>query len=125
MVRLHAAKQPRSLTGARLGVGACLWDGAFVLTAYLAAQPADTYAGRLPHNCCMLLIGAMCSGHTQLCWTVPSVTGLCARKQTQFVNLNQLVLIPIAEKRWHLKTLYAGSVSGLSLNYRSALYVKL
>ena len=38
--------QPRSLTAARLGVGACLWDGAFVLTAYLASQPANTYAGK-------------------------------------------------------------------------------
>lgn len=47
MVHLCAAKQPRSLTGARLGVGACLWDGAFVLTAYIAAQPANSYAGKL------------------------------------------------------------------------------
>ncbi|DBA83657.1 TPA: hypothetical protein ACH3X1_006213 [Trebouxia sp. C0004] len=46
MVHVCAAKQPRSLTGARLGVGACLWDGAFVLTAYIAAQPVDTYAGK-------------------------------------------------------------------------------
>lgn len=42
---LLAAKQPRSLTAARLGVGACLWDGAFVLTAYLLTQPSDTFTG--------------------------------------------------------------------------------
>ena len=47
-MHLRAAKQPRSLTGARLGVGACLWDGAFVLTAYIAAQPADSYIGKVP-----------------------------------------------------------------------------
>ena len=50
MVHVCAAKQPRSLTGARLGVGACLWDGAFVLTAYIAAQPVDTYAGGVLGN---------------------------------------------------------------------------
>lgn len=44
---LLAAKQPRSLTAARLGVGACLWDGAFVLTAYLSTQPPDTFAGNV------------------------------------------------------------------------------
>jgi hypothetical protein len=54
MVHVCAAKQPRSLTGARLGVGACLWDGAFVLTAYIAAQPADTYAGGLLGKCTLL-----------------------------------------------------------------------
>lgn len=43
---LHAVLQPRSLTAARLGVGSCLWDGAFVLTAYLATQPPGTFAGR-------------------------------------------------------------------------------
>ncbi|KAL3138792.1 hypothetical protein ABBQ32_005634 [Trebouxia sp. C0010 RCD-2024] len=43
---LLAAKQPRSLTAARLGVGACLWDGAFVLTAYLLTQPSDTFTGK-------------------------------------------------------------------------------
>jgi len=51
MVHVRAAKQPRSLTAARLGVGACLWDGAFVLTAYIAAQPVDTYAGGFLDNC--------------------------------------------------------------------------
>ncbi len=54
MVHVCAAKQPRSLTGARLGVGACLWDGAFVLTAYIAAQPVDTYAGGFLGNCTLL-----------------------------------------------------------------------
>ena len=44
---MHAVQQPRSLTAARLGVGACLWDGAFVLTAYLASQPAGEFAGML------------------------------------------------------------------------------
>ena len=38
--------QPRSLTAAKLGVGACLWDGALVLTAYLMQQPVDSYRGR-------------------------------------------------------------------------------
>ena len=37
--------QPRSLTAARLGVGACIWDGALVLAAWAAAQPAGTFAG--------------------------------------------------------------------------------
>lgn len=37
--------QPRALTAARLGVGACIWDGALVLAAYLAAQPPGTFAG--------------------------------------------------------------------------------
>lgn len=44
---LLAAKQPRSLTAARLGVGACLWDGAFVLTAFLLAQPPESFTGNL------------------------------------------------------------------------------
>lgn len=44
---MHAVQQPRSLTAARLGVGACLWDGAFVLTAYLASQPKGAFAGML------------------------------------------------------------------------------
>lgn len=42
---LLAAKQPRSLTAARLGVGACLWDGAFVLTAFFLTQPTETFTG--------------------------------------------------------------------------------
>ena len=37
--------QPRALTAARLGVGACIWDGALVLAAWAAAQPAGTFAG--------------------------------------------------------------------------------
>ena len=37
--------QPRALTAARLGVGACIWDGALVLAAYLAAKPPGTFAG--------------------------------------------------------------------------------
>ena len=45
-MRCFAAKQPRSLTAARLGVGACLWDGAFVLTAYLLTQPSGTFTGK-------------------------------------------------------------------------------
>ncbi len=54
IVPVCAAKQPRSLTGARLGVGACLWDGAFVLTAYIAGQTADTYTGGLLAACSVL-----------------------------------------------------------------------
>ena len=45
MACLYAAKQPRSLTAARLGVGACLWHGAFVLSYYISSQPADSLAG--------------------------------------------------------------------------------
>ncbi|KAK9844006.1 hypothetical protein WJX81_001714 [Elliptochloris bilobata] len=39
-------QQPRALTAARLGVGACIWDGALVMAAYLAAQPPGTFAGK-------------------------------------------------------------------------------
>ncbi|KAK9815244.1 hypothetical protein WJX72_000525 [[Myrmecia] bisecta] len=38
-------QQPSKLTANRLGVGACLWDGALVLTAYLSAQPRDSFQG--------------------------------------------------------------------------------
>ena len=40
--------QPRALTAARGGVGAVVWDGALVLTAYLASQPADRFRGAPP-----------------------------------------------------------------------------
>lgn len=55
---LLAAKQPRSLTAARLGVGACLWDGAFVLTAFLLTQPPATFTGDAAPN---LPFGSKCS----------------------------------------------------------------
>ncbi|GAB4822736.1 hypothetical protein N2152v2_009782 [Parachlorella kessleri] len=37
--------QPTSITAKKIGVGACLWDGALVLTAYLASQPRYKYVG--------------------------------------------------------------------------------
>ena len=43
---MFCAVQPRSLTAAKLGVGACAWDGALVLCSYLAAQPRGTFAGK-------------------------------------------------------------------------------
>lgn len=33
--------QPQALHEARIGVGACLWDAAFVLTAFLGAYPSN------------------------------------------------------------------------------------
>ena len=33
---LSSASQPRLLDAARVGVGACLWDSSFVLTAFLS-----------------------------------------------------------------------------------------
>lgn len=42
---LAVVQQPNSLTARRLGVGACLWDGAILLAAYLAAQPQYKYVG--------------------------------------------------------------------------------
>ena len=39
-----AALRPGGVGGVRLG--ACAWDGAFVLAAYLDAQPAGSFAGR-------------------------------------------------------------------------------
>ena len=42
---LLVLQQPNSLTGARIGVGACLWDGALLLAAYLISQPHYKYVG--------------------------------------------------------------------------------
>lgn len=44
-LRLAVVQQPTSLTARRVGVGACLWDGALVLAGYLAAQPQYSYVG--------------------------------------------------------------------------------
>lgn len=38
-------QNPTAITGSNIRVGACAWDGAFVLSAYLDAQPAGTFAG--------------------------------------------------------------------------------
>ena len=40
--------QPIALTAARGGVGAVIWDGALVLTAYLAVQPPGSFRGASP-----------------------------------------------------------------------------
>jgi hypothetical protein len=39
-------KQPRDIPAARMGVGACLWEGELLLAAYLAAQPRHRYIGQ-------------------------------------------------------------------------------
>ena len=39
--------QPRALTGGRGGVGATVWDGALVLTAYLASQAPGSFDGMM------------------------------------------------------------------------------
>lgn len=38
-------QQPTSLTAQKIGVGACLWDGAILLAAYLIAQPHYKFVG--------------------------------------------------------------------------------
>ena len=38
-------QKPTSLTAQKIGVGACLWDGALFLAAYLLNQPHYTYVG--------------------------------------------------------------------------------
>lgn len=49
-------QNPTALKGSNIRVGACAWDGAYVLSAYLDAQPQGTFAGALhvyPHvNVC-------------------------------------------------------------------------
>lgn len=37
-VTIHLQPQPRMLAAAKVGVGACLWDSALVLTAYLGVN---------------------------------------------------------------------------------------
>lgn len=38
-------QQPHALTAARMGVGACLWEGELLLAAYLSSQPLHRYIG--------------------------------------------------------------------------------
>ncbi|KAF6266019.1 hypothetical protein COO60DRAFT_639271 [Scenedesmus sp. NREL 46B-D3] len=38
-------QNPTALKGSNVRVGACAWDGAYVLAAYLDAQPPGTFAG--------------------------------------------------------------------------------
>jgi hypothetical protein len=40
-------QNPTALKGSNVRVGACAWDGAYVLSAYLDAQPPGTFAGAL------------------------------------------------------------------------------
>ncbi|CAK0787864.1 hypothetical protein CVIRNUC_011086 [Coccomyxa viridis] len=42
---IRITQQPRLLDASRAGVGACLWDSAFVLTAFLAAQDQLKWCG--------------------------------------------------------------------------------
>lgn len=41
-------QNPTALKGSNVRVGACAWDGAYVLSAYLDAQPPGAFAGALP-----------------------------------------------------------------------------
>lgn len=40
-------QNPTALKGGSIRVGACAWDGAYVLSAYLDTQPAGAFAGRV------------------------------------------------------------------------------
>jgi predicted nicotinamide N-methyase len=42
---VSVVQKPRALSPDKIGVGACLWDGAIILGAYLACQPRHTYIG--------------------------------------------------------------------------------
>ena len=44
-IRLQVVQAPRALANDKVGVGACLWDGAIILGTYLACQPRHTYIG--------------------------------------------------------------------------------
>lgn len=39
-VTVAIQQQPNALTAKKMGVGACVWDGAFLLAAYLGGRPA-------------------------------------------------------------------------------------
>lgn len=49
-------QNPTALKGSHIRVGACAWDGAYVLSAYLDAQPPGAFAGGL-HRQRLLLQG--------------------------------------------------------------------
>ncbi|WPT16973.1 EEF1A lysine methyltransferase 3 [Picochlorum sp. SENEW3] len=44
-LQLTVEQKPRDLSHDKLGVGACVWDGAIILSAYLASQPRHRYIG--------------------------------------------------------------------------------
>lgn len=44
-IQIQVKQKPRSLGSEKLGVAACLWDGALVVGAYLALQPRHRYIG--------------------------------------------------------------------------------
>lgn len=44
-ISLRVVQAPRALANDKVGVGACLWDGAIILGAYLACQPRHAYIG--------------------------------------------------------------------------------
>jgi hypothetical protein len=44
-VRLDIAQRPRALAADKVGVGACLWDGALLLAGFLAAAPRHRLLG--------------------------------------------------------------------------------
>jgi len=44
-LQLTIVQKPKSLTALKIGVGACLWDGAILLAAFLAAQPDYRFVG--------------------------------------------------------------------------------
>lgn len=43
--RVCTVQEPHGLTGGRIGVGACVWDGALLLAGYLMSQPHYKYVG--------------------------------------------------------------------------------
>ena len=42
---LRLQQEPHALGAARMGVGACLWEGELLLAAYLASLPAHRFMG--------------------------------------------------------------------------------
>jgi len=44
-LQLTVLQRPRDLNHDKLGVGACVWDGAIILAAYLATQPRHRFIG--------------------------------------------------------------------------------
>jgi hypothetical protein len=44
-LRLRILQQPTSITAKKVGVGACLWDGAILLAAYLVSMPRHKFVG--------------------------------------------------------------------------------
>lgn len=44
-LKLTILQQPAAIHGQKMGVGACLWDGALLLAAYLISQPQYKYVG--------------------------------------------------------------------------------